>query len=296
MHDESFSNRVQRTPGRRQTATRRAFTLIELLVVVAIIAILAGLLLPVLGKAKQKAQAISCVSNLKQWGVSWHLYTDDHQGSFSPGTTVTWGRGEWIVSLQSFYGRKPHLLLCPVATMRRGPGTLETRVPPESSSAVDHGGPTTASEFPVVDATLPPTAVNRNLIASYGENCWVYNPAPNVSDIQGRAASKHWRKIHAPPRPSDTPLFADCMWRGGGPDLSGTAGNRPAFNGEWTSYESEFKHFAMLRHAKGIQMVTFDGSVRPRRPRDLWRLYWHNQFDNTYGDRQGAGFFPTWMP
>ena len=277
-------------------AQRNGFTLIELLVVVAIIATLAGLLLPALAKAKQKAHAINCVSNLRQWGINWQLYTEDHQGSFSSGTTVSWGRGEWIVSLQSYYAKKPLFLLCPVATLRRGPGASETRVPLDSPSAVDNGGPTTASEFPVVDNTLPANAVNRNLIASYGENSWVYNPPPNVGDIQGRSTGKNWRKIHVPPHPSDTPMFSDCMWRGGGPDLSGVAGARPGFNGEWSGYDSEFKHFQIVRHAKGLQLVKFDGSVRNHRPRELWRLYWHNQFDTTYADRQGASFFPAWMP
>jgi hypothetical protein len=279
--------------GRTMTTTHEAGSATG---VTAIIAILAAMLLPALAKAKQKARAVNCVSNLRQWGITWYLYTDDHQGSFSSGTTVNWQRGEWVVTLQAYYGKKPQLLLCPVATMRRGPGAPETRVPLNSPSAVDNGGPTTAVEFPVIDPTLPVNTVNRNLIASYGENNWVYNPPPGVTDIQGRAASKHWRKISAPPHPSDTPLFADCMWRGGGPDLTGDAGARPAFNGEYSGAGYEFKHFAMVRHGNGMQLVTFDGAVRQRRPRDLWRMYWHNQFDPSYADRQGPGFFPPWMP
>jgi prepilin-type N-terminal cleavage/methylation domain-containing protein/prepilin-type processing-associated H-X9-DG protein len=63
---------------------KQAFTLVELLVVVAIISILASLLLPMLGRAKEQARIITCGSNIKQTGLCGSLYSDDYADYYMP--------------------------------------------------------------------------------------------------------------------------------------------------------------------------------------------------------------------
>jgi prepilin-type N-terminal cleavage/methylation domain-containing protein/prepilin-type processing-associated H-X9-DG protein len=73
--------------------TRRGFTLIELLVVIAIIAILAAILFPVFAQAREKARAISCLSNMKQIGTALMMYVQDYDEQFPSGSKLAFPNG-----------------------------------------------------------------------------------------------------------------------------------------------------------------------------------------------------------
>ena len=92
---------------------RKGFTLVELLVVIAIIAILAGLLLPALAKSKIKAEQIHCLSNMKQMGVGFIMYSEDHDGNLPTTAHLSLRPKDiWINTLSAYVGDVDEIRFC----------------------------------------------------------------------------------------------------------------------------------------------------------------------------------------
>src|SRR5690349_10104372 len=120
---------------------KKAFTLIELLVVIAIIAILAAILFPVFAQAREKARGISCLSNCKQSGLAYAMYTQDFDETTPCQVTPCAQRdsnnyfcvagGYWYNLIQP-YVKNWQLMICPdrigTTSSKSNPGALATDV------------------------------------------------------------------------------------------------------------------------------------------------------------------------
>ncbi|PQV63520.1 hypothetical protein B1R32_11181 [Abditibacterium utsteinense] len=160
----------------KQHSVRNAFTLIELLVVIAIIAILAAILFPVFGRARENARRSSCQSNLKQIGLGLAQYTQDYDEKF---VTAWYGPGDgyakstrnpagykykWMDAVFP-YIKSEQLFTCPSA------GNLET----------DGGNPTATGRYLQV-ANYPDTADHREFYGTYALNSGYFG---QPKDVQG---------------------------------------------------------------------------------------------------------------
>ena len=238
-------------PNRK--GNRLGFTLIELLVVIAIIAILAALLLPALAKAKQKAQDIKCMGNLRQWSLAFRMYSeDDHDNVPEEGDTTA-----GINSLGSatatdnfdyaWYNR--------VAIYIPGGRSMVTMY-----AATNPPLPTTPSIFscpvcppPNTNYTLPlPTF--RKAFFMYGENARL---CVNWSNRQTKGLRQ--TKLPDVRRPSDTVFLAE------------TDPNSPDTTG--VSQSNVTGYYAKVRHDGGKfgEFALCDGSSRSIRTNVFWR-------------------------
>jgi prepilin-type N-terminal cleavage/methylation domain-containing protein/prepilin-type processing-associated H-X9-DG protein len=266
-----------------------AFTLIELLVVISIIALLLGILMPSLHKARNQARTVVCQSNLKQWGTIFALYTDDNHGYFILSPQV------YNLSVFEKYINKgiKKILYCPNAVR-----ISEYLFPDNLAIGMEdyykvYGGETTISSDCLYlgssDIAWKVSTISKTYSSSYGLSC-TFGSTSWVSRAQGYKEGGIGRYIYSMKKPSDIPVMLDSAsyW-----SIFLSELKRPP------ATEEEETSCCINRHDGGVNCLFLDWSVRKVGLKELWTLKWHPEF-NTNGPWTKAGGvkpedWPEWM-
>ena len=267
--------------------SKKGFTLIELLVVISIIAMLLSILMPALGRAKEQAMAVVCRTRLKQWGLIFNMYFEEHEGKVPPGRVgmvmggdpEESGWGMWFRATEHYY-ENPDMMFCPSATKTTEKGGQQPfRAWHISNDWIDN--------FPQFQR------------GSYGYNMWGvarkggpyggptrYPPSPEYDD-------QRIHNISSLGRPYNTPLMGDSSVMQTWPLDDDSP---PEDEG---LLESKMAKFCVNRHTKTTNMVFFDGAVHRVGLKTLWQLDWSPGYNKrgiwTPAGGVTASDWPEWM-
>ena len=245
---------------------KKGFTLIELLVVISIIALLLAILMPALGKVKEKARTVVCRANLKQWGLVFGLYVQDNDGRYYRAWKGAHGH-EWIKCTMPYY-ENPKIRFCPSAKK------LGTSTWPQAND--EAWGPFDANvKYPYY----------VDVAGSYGINDWV---GDTEEGVQYGGKGMYWEHPTVKGS-SNAPLFIDSIWAGGFPLHTDT----PPDSDTGSSGPEQMGRYCFDRHRGTINVVFVDFSVRAVDLKELWQLKWHRNFDTSFINSRTE--WPDWM-
>jgi prepilin-type N-terminal cleavage/methylation domain-containing protein/prepilin-type processing-associated H-X9-DG protein len=262
----------------------KGFTLIELLVVIAVIALLISIALPGFNKARQKAQAVVCRSNLRQWGVLFTMYAQDHNSSLPIG----WNGGTmWMTDLMAYYSGADDLRMCPSVRkfLSEFPGWSDMTDLDRTFIAWGVYGEPGYGPVPAWGL--------EGQYGSYGVNAWVMNPLDTgvAGTYNTPEAWKplYFRKMGAAGA-SQIPLMGGSLWDG----THVWEGNVPPAQKGIQVSGSGMSEFCMDRHGGGPNMLFMDLSSRKVGLKELWKLKWHQDWDRNVNVNWGNCWFRSY--
>ncbi len=242
--------------------TKKAFTLIELLVVIAIIALLMAMILPALKAVTRQARSVVCVSNLRQWGLCYQLYTNDYDNSLTPGYSGGGGKwgGFWMVALEDYY-EDEDIRSCPEATKTIAEGA-------ERPFAA--WGPMGHEDWPY----WSPRPEFHGFYASYGSNSFASNPALAGYDNQWGLTIEYNYTTCNEANAERIPVLVGSQWFEGNPQHNQEPPVYPAQN-MFIESTTSMGRFCQNRHRGYVGGVFLDWSARMIGLKELWELQWH---------------------
>jgi len=258
MQNLSFNHNNQ-----SKSSIIKAFTLIELLVVIAIIAILAAILFPVFGRARENARRSSCLSNMKQLGLVIAQYTSDYDGRFPTSSGDSWW-GAWPQKTQP-YVKSLQVFFCPSDPKGATQPTdtwKGTRISYASNSYADYvwnGTAAPLTQLGPIGNTVSWIDVQRSLSQS----------AINLSSETILLAEKSAEDVVAAGSDGSLPDYGmDSMitgafngWGGFGPQ------NIPDGSRSGTTYNTGYNGAVSTRHLETANFLFVDGHAKAMRPR-----------------------------
>ncbi len=261
----------------RDLAHNRAFTLIELLVVVAVIALLIGILLPALGRARESARTVVCLSNQRQLVTAWSGYALDHHERPTPYLE------ESGLTRRYWFGEE-----------RDGAALVDASRGPLAPYLAAQTGDRSVFECPAQrDGTYARQGdlADNAWTSTYGYNAYYLTPATSMHYAINSFPEVRATRIH---RPTDLFVFGDTMIVLGGELRNCALLDPPLMFSRGRGWKPNHAPTTSFRHTGAAATARADGSASTTTALSEWLVHIAPTSIGSVGTENGPHYVPDW--